>query len=134
MAAQAKRAAHLAAQASEVRQVGLYGGIFAHSALARQLFAGSMASFSPALAVKTPEYLPELGALSICTEKRRAERRCPVPHEIKLQRGIVTAVSAAMSEEVETFLYIITGVQSMGAQSLLRACGSEATRRSPSSA
>lgn len=63
MAALAKRAAHLAAQAEEVDQVGLYGGIFAHSALARQLFTESMAGFSPALKVKRPEYPPELGAL-----------------------------------------------------------------------
>ena len=60
----------LITSAPEASRVGLYGGIFAHSDLARALFTRSLQSLSPAASVCSPEYPPELGALVHLFRKR----------------------------------------------------------------
>lgn len=62
--------AHIAGQAAalikrhpEVAQVGLYGGVFAHNPLARDLFRQALLRHIPNATVGMPEYPPELGAL-----------------------------------------------------------------------
>ena len=50
-------------KADAARLVGLYGGIFAHSAAAREAFGESLRSRLPEVRFRTPEYPPELGAV-----------------------------------------------------------------------
>lgn len=59
----ASHAAMLITRAPEAANVGLYGGVFAHSPLARSLFTDALHARFPGAAVFTPEYPPELGAL-----------------------------------------------------------------------
>lgn len=59
----AAHAAGLISRAPECTSVRLYGGIFAHSALARSIFTRELQQRSPAAHVAAPEYPPELGAL-----------------------------------------------------------------------
>jgi len=66
----ARSASLLIAGAPEASRVGLYGGIFAHSDLARTLFTRSLQDLSPAASVCSPEYPPELGALIHLFRKR----------------------------------------------------------------
>ena len=47
----------------EAGRVGLYGGIFAHSDAAREIFTAQMASLAPDAVICRLEYPPELGAL-----------------------------------------------------------------------
>lgn len=56
-------AAKLIASAPEANRVGLYGGIFRHSDLAREIFSQSLKSLSPGASICNPDYPPELGAL-----------------------------------------------------------------------
>lgn len=66
----ARLAAHLADQAPEANRIGLYGGIFAHSELAREYFTKALQEMNPAATVSAPEYPPELGALIHLFKKR----------------------------------------------------------------
>lgn len=66
----ARSAAKLIEAAPEAGQVGLYGGIFNHSALARELFTKELAELSPHAQVCRLEYPPELGALIHLLRKR----------------------------------------------------------------
>ncbi len=59
----ARLAARLMDKSSSVNLVGLYGGIFQHSALARDLFERTLKSEKPDAEIRLPEYPPELGAL-----------------------------------------------------------------------
>lgn len=59
----ARSAAQLIAAAPEAARVGLYGGVFGHSELARSLFTQALQRFSPGAEVCTLGYPPELGAL-----------------------------------------------------------------------
>ena len=70
MARLARSAAQLISSAPEAARVGLYGGIFGHSELARSLFAGALQRFSPGAEVCSPDYPPELGALIHLFRKR----------------------------------------------------------------
>ena len=66
----ARSAAQLITRAPEAAQVGLYGGIFAHSEQARSLFADALKGMSPDAQACQPEYPPELGALIHLFRKR----------------------------------------------------------------
>ena len=66
----ARSAAQLIASAPEAANVGLYGGIFGHSELARSLFAQAMARLSPETKICSLDYPPELGALIHLFRKR----------------------------------------------------------------
>ena len=70
MARLARSAAQLIAAAPEAARVGLYGGIFGHSDLARKLFAAELRRLSPEAAICTLDYPPELGALIHLFRKR----------------------------------------------------------------
>jgi N-acetylglucosamine kinase-like BadF-type ATPase len=61
----AKEAAALLKKAPDVKNVGLYGGIFQHQRLARTLFSIRMAekTLDRTINFLTPEYPPELGAV-----------------------------------------------------------------------
>lgn len=59
----ARQAAVLIEQAPEAADVGLYGGVFAHSAVARQAFSASLTALAPSARTGTPRHPPELGAL-----------------------------------------------------------------------
>ena len=50
-------------KAPEVRLAGLYGGIFAHSGLARRLFQDALTSRVPDVCFREPAFPPELGAV-----------------------------------------------------------------------
>ena len=66
----ARQAAALLQKAPEARQVGLYGGVFRHSALAREGFTAALAALCPqaeAGPLRTP---PELGAVMHLLRKR----------------------------------------------------------------
>ena len=56
-------AAKLISTAPEANRVGLYGGIFQHSELARNLFSETLERLSPGAVICSPDYPPELGAL-----------------------------------------------------------------------
>jgi len=62
-----KRLAALACRLTDrdpaVKLVGLYGGIFQHSELARRLFSEAVLNEKPQAKIILPEYPPELGAL-----------------------------------------------------------------------
>ena len=66
----ARHAAKLVEKAPEAHHVGLYGGIFAHSELARAYFTQALKDMNPAVTVSAPEYPPELGALIHLFKKR----------------------------------------------------------------
>ncbi len=66
----ARSAAQLISSAPEAARVGLYGGIFGHSELAREYFTASLQRFSPGAQVCSPDYPPELGALIHLFRKR----------------------------------------------------------------
>lgn len=68
----ARSAALLIASAPEADRVGLYGGIFGHSELARALFTQALQSQAPSACVCTLDYPPELGALIHLFKKRGA--------------------------------------------------------------
>lgn len=66
----ARSAAQLISGAPEANQVGLYGGIFGHSDLARSLFAQALQGLVDGACVCSPDYPPELGALIHLFKKR----------------------------------------------------------------
>jgi len=66
----ARHAARLVEKAPEANRVGLYGGIFTHSELAREYFTQALQDMNPAVTVSAPEYPPELGALIHLFKKR----------------------------------------------------------------
>ncbi len=59
----ARQAAKLFLKAPTARRVGLYGGIFAHSALARRTFQTVLAALQPGAEICDLQYFPELGAI-----------------------------------------------------------------------
>ena len=59
----AAQAAQLLKTAPGVSQVGLYGGIFAHSKAARDCFTGTLARLAAHAQICSPDYPPELGAI-----------------------------------------------------------------------
>lgn len=66
----ARLAARLVDKAPEAARVGLYGGVFGHSELARTYFSQELAQLVPEACVCQPEYPPELGALIHLLHKR----------------------------------------------------------------
>lgn len=68
----ARLAARLIAEAPEADRAGLYGGVFGHSELARELFAKALSKLAPGASVCQLEYPPELGALIHLFQKRGA--------------------------------------------------------------
>lgn len=66
----ARQAAHLVSQYPESFRVGLYGGVFAHSGLARTLFGEELVRLAPTAQICSPDYPPELGALIHLFKKR----------------------------------------------------------------
>ena len=56
-------AAKLITTSPEANRVGLYGGIFQHSELARTIFSKSLLALSPDAVICSPDYPPELGAI-----------------------------------------------------------------------
>lgn len=70
MARLARGTAQLISASPEAGRIGLYGGIFAHSDLARELFTRQMAALAPEAAVCRLEVPPELGALIHLFKKR----------------------------------------------------------------
>lgn len=66
----ARSAAQLISAAPEADQVGLYGGIFQHSELARSLFTQALQELVNGVRVCSPDYPPELGALIHLFKKR----------------------------------------------------------------
>ena len=66
----ARHAARLVEKAPEANRIGLYGGIFTHSELARADFTQALMGMTPAVTVSAPEYPPELGALIHLFKKR----------------------------------------------------------------
>ena len=63
MARLASQAAQLLGKAPGVTRTGVYGGIFAHSAAARQIFAESLQDRAPEAVICEPAFPPELGAV-----------------------------------------------------------------------
>jgi len=59
----AAQAARLLSKSGSANRTGLYGGIFAHSAAARERFTKTLLSLSPATEICSPDYTPELGAI-----------------------------------------------------------------------
>ncbi|MBP3655879.1 MAG: hypothetical protein J6K32_04200 [Clostridia bacterium] len=59
----ARQAAQLLQKSPEAIQVGLYGGIFAHSEAARTAFADTLHSLAPQAQICALHYPPELGAI-----------------------------------------------------------------------
>ena len=70
MARLARSAAQLIADSPEAGRVGLYGGIFAHSDMARALFTRELNALAPQAVICQLEYPPELGALIHLFKKR----------------------------------------------------------------
>ncbi len=66
----AHQAAELFKKAPEAVHAGLYGGIFAHSALAKETFETELLSRMPGAVICSPEYTPELGAVIHLMQKR----------------------------------------------------------------
>lgn len=66
----ARSAAQLMTRAPEAAKIGLYGGIFQHSGLARSLFTEEINILAPAAEVCGLAYPPELGALIHLFKKR----------------------------------------------------------------
>ena len=67
----AQSAAQLIKKAPEVGKVGLYGGIFAHSDTATELFVKELHRLAPKADICTLNYPPELGALIHLFQKRK---------------------------------------------------------------
>lgn len=63
MARLARLTTSLSGKADGARLIGLYGGIFQHSALARNLYSQALHALLPDAQIVLPEYPPELGAL-----------------------------------------------------------------------
>ena len=59
----AAQAAQLLKKAPDANQVGLYGGIFAHSKAARACFTDTLLKLAPQAQICSPDYPPELGAI-----------------------------------------------------------------------
>lgn len=59
----ASLAAQLFKKAPDARQIGLYGGIFAHSSAARAAFCDALLALAPQAQVCALDYPPELGAI-----------------------------------------------------------------------
>ena len=59
----ARQAAQLMQLSSSAKRIGLYGGIFEHSTMARSLFADTLLSLSAHARICSLEYPPELGAV-----------------------------------------------------------------------
>jgi len=57
-------------KAPGVVRIGLYGGIFAHSTLAREAFSMTLKGLMPGAEICAPEYPPELGAVMHLMQKR----------------------------------------------------------------
>ncbi|MBQ7866592.1 MAG: hypothetical protein IJ354_00385, partial [Clostridia bacterium] len=70
MARLARSTAQLIAADPKAGRVGLYGGIFEHSPLARTLFAQTLSALAPKAEICSLDYPPELGALIHLFEKR----------------------------------------------------------------
>jgi len=68
----ARQTAQLLQRDPNACRVGLYGGIFAHSDLARSLYADTLRTLSPGTAICTPDYPPELGAIIHLMHKQGA--------------------------------------------------------------
>lgn len=66
----ARLAARLMDKAETVNLVGLYGGIFQHNELARNLFERALKEERPDAQLRLPEYPPELGALIHLMKKK----------------------------------------------------------------
>ena len=66
----ARQAAQLLKKSVDARCVGLYGGIFEHSHLARSLFVDMLQSLCPQAEIRGLEYPPELGAIIHLMQKR----------------------------------------------------------------
>ena len=67
----ARSAAQLILNAPEADRVGLYGGIFNHSNMARELFEKELHRLVPQASICTLDYPPELGALIHLFQKRK---------------------------------------------------------------
>lgn len=72
-----KEMKHVAAQVAvmieeypESFRVGMYGGVFTHNALAREIFTSALVARIPNAQTSQPEYPPELGALIHTFQKR----------------------------------------------------------------
>jgi len=59
----AAQAAQLLQKSPNVNQVGLYGGIFAHSQAARDCFTATLKQLAAHAQICSPDYPPELGAI-----------------------------------------------------------------------
>ena len=59
----ARQTAQLLSKDPQARRVGLYGGIFAHSDLARSLYADTLNALAPGIEICALDYPPELGAI-----------------------------------------------------------------------
>ncbi len=59
----ARLAAQLLKKSPQAHRIGLYGGIFAHSAPARRAFGDALARLSPDAEICSLDYPPELGAI-----------------------------------------------------------------------
>jgi len=70
MAKLAEQAYVLFRKAPGVVRIGLYGGIFAHSTLAREAFSMTLKGLMPGAEICAPEYPPELGAVMHLMQKR----------------------------------------------------------------
>jgi len=66
----ARQAAALFQKAPGAVRIGLYGGIFAHSPIARNAFESELKRHMPEAIVCTPEFTPELGAIIHIIKKR----------------------------------------------------------------
>ena len=66
----ARQAASLLSTAPQASRIGLYGGIFEHSELARTLFGDAVHSHCPQAELCRLEYPPELGAVIHLMKKR----------------------------------------------------------------
>ncbi len=66
----ARLTARLMDKDDKVRLVGLYGGIFGHSELARSLYEQALRAEKPDVQIVSPEYPPELGAIIRLMKKK----------------------------------------------------------------
>ena len=66
----AHQAAELFKKAPGAVRMGLYGGIFAHSAIARGAFTNALHARMPEAIICAPEYPPELGAIIHLMQKQ----------------------------------------------------------------
>jgi len=66
----ARQAAQLMLKSREAERIGLYGGIFEHSSMARSLFSDALLRLCPHAVICSLEYPPELGAVIHLMQKR----------------------------------------------------------------